>query len=599
MAKNHLEHTSQLSRHSHDTSAAYALTLAPGMIIPVYFDVLNPNDTVYLKSHVFARLKDTLTAFRGEIDLHLDYFFVPLQMMYTAFGQIYTQTDDFISSFYAQDFNKENFPLINMSEIDNIQRNSLGTFSDFECNGKALLRLLSAFDLNPYQVERMTTSIQGDTSPKTDLNQNPNISPWLPCAYQAIYQNYYRNDDFERRDVKDYNIDYAFGLSSFWHNKLFRLRHHQRPTDYFTSVRVSPIASAVNMMKGNSLNLNDLNSSLLRVQNWLQPEVDSFDFQDYKSATGSSTTDGFQATSLTMGQAVDEDGHSYLNTSNIRSLFAVDKFARIYGRADKTYDAQILAHMGVKIPHDVKHDLTHVSHNRFVMTSDPIYGTSNNIDSNNNVVSSIGQVGGQCLVEGDTNQDKFTAPVHGVFMVCVYAVTKPRYAHTFSKLNLLTNRLAFPIPEYDKLGAQPLYHFEFNPYNLRSQNVLPNIAGWQNRYQQFKMKYNRISPVFEGFNSFGTSTNIYAPWFVSRSFALVGDSQAFDMPTNNVVVPAFALFESPKALDTVMIQRFSPTWDKSYTAHLHEALQTDPIVLDYTAFAKKVSWMSETGEPDL
>ena len=249
MANNRLEHTSQLSRHSHDTSAAYALSLAPGMILPVYFDVLNPNDTVYLKSHLFARLKDTLTAFRGEIDMHIDSFFVPLQMIYTAFGQIYCQTDDFLSSFYSDSFSIDSFPLIAMSNIDNITRNAIGTYSDFECNGKALLRLLSAFDLNPYQVQRMTTTLAGDTSPKTNLNQNPNISPWLPCAYQAIYQNYYRNDEFERRDVRSYNIDFAFAASTFWENRMFRLRHHQRPSDYFTSVRVSPITSAVNMLK--------------------------------------------------------------------------------------------------------------------------------------------------------------------------------------------------------------------------------------------------------------------------------------------------------------------------------------------------------------
>ena len=598
MAKNHLEHTSQLSRHSHDTSAAYGLTLSPGIIIPVYFDVLNPSDTVYLKSHVFARLKDTLTAFRGEIDLHVDSFFVPLQMLYTAFGQVFAQTDDFVSSFYGDVFSHEAFPLIDMSQIDLIVRNAVGTFSDFECNGKALLRLLSAFDLNPYQVQRMATTLSGDTSPKDDTNQNPPISPWLPCAYQAIYQNYYRNDDFERRDVSSYNFDYYASQTKYWLNSHFKLRHHQRPADYFTTVRVSPITSAVNSMKSDISDPHSLTDVILNVDNFLQPVVDSTGFQVYDSDTGSTHEADYLSTGVTIGQDTNADGYSFLNTSNIRSLFAIEKFARIYGRADKTYDAQILAHMGVKIPHDVKHDLTHIAHYRFVMTSDPIYGTSNNLDSNNNVVSAIGQVGGQCLVEGDTKQDKFTAPVHGVFMVCAYALTKPRYCTTFNKLNLLGSRLSFPIPEYDKLGAQPLYHFEFNTLALTDTGPHPFIAGWQNRYQEFKKKYNRVSPVFEGTNSFGSSTNIYAPWFISRTFALDGD-QTFSDPDDNVVVSAIALFERPKALDSVMIQRFSASWDKSYTTHLHEVLQTDPIVLDYTAFAKKVSWMSETGEPDM
>lgn len=98
MSKNRLDFQAQLSRHSHDVSAGYSSSLTTGPIVPQYYHVLQPGDTLYFDVHMFTRMQDVVTAFLGEVDVHLDAFFVPLQMLYTPFGQIYSQTDDFISS---------------------------------------------------------------------------------------------------------------------------------------------------------------------------------------------------------------------------------------------------------------------------------------------------------------------------------------------------------------------------------------------------------------------------------------------------------------------------------------------------------------------
>ncbi len=56
MAKNRLDFQAQLSRHSHDIHAGYTASMAPGAIIPQYFHILGPGDTIYYSSHMFARL---------------------------------------------------------------------------------------------------------------------------------------------------------------------------------------------------------------------------------------------------------------------------------------------------------------------------------------------------------------------------------------------------------------------------------------------------------------------------------------------------------------------------------------------------------------
>ena len=52
------------------------------------------------------------------------------------------------------------------------------------------------------------------------------------------------------------------------------------------------------------------------------------------------------------------------STALIRQAFANEKLAMITGRT-KNYDSQVLAHFGVKVPHDVKHDVTLVGRDTY------------------------------------------------------------------------------------------------------------------------------------------------------------------------------------------------------------------------------------------
>lgn len=276
---------------------------------------------------------------------------------------------------------------------------------------------------------------------------------------------------------------------------------------------------------------------------------------------------------------------------------------KIWGRAEKTYDDQVLAHFGYKVPHDVKHQLTHLKHVKMVVQSDPIFASGSE-------EYALGQVGGQASGSLTSDGDKFTAPVHGVFMCVAYAITKPRYQQTFSKLHMLSNRLDFPIPEYDKLGMQPLFGFEFNPLFMHDAGEIEGgydwtkRAGWQYRYNQFKQKYNRISlayGMFSGYSSLTPRVNPYRPWVLSRDAFDLDRNRATDFakPFDDYGLRPRALFETPHALDTVMVTEYNGAWADIYFSQPNSMFDTDPIILEYLCDCKKVSWMSETGEPDL
>lgn len=590
-----------LSKHPHNTSAGYTSTLAPGLLQTQYFDILQPGETVYYQTNAFARLQDVVTAFLGEVEINVDYFFVPLQMMYTPFGQIYAQTDDFISSIFTRDedrIRKDYFPQLNL--MDCITSTPFETIPDFafECWGKNSMRFLDMMDLNPYS-GLYTTDPEGTITDFIDYAGSPKISPWIVCAYQAIYQKYFRNDDLERLDVSSYNFDYYYAAQDLIGQKYLQVRSVQRKKDYFTSMRPSPMFSAVNKIGSTVADeTNGFGSPTTGNQNLLAKVNNFLGYNNMNVGDGEETTNPHMFNGKTVS-----DNAFFGSASSIRALFAVDKFLRIYGRAGKTYDDQILAHFGYKIPHDVKHDLTHLKHYRFSITTDPVYSTSTIGNENGSV---LGQVGGQGSNSIKTGREKFTAPVHGVIMAVAYAQTRPRYQGTFSKLHLLNTRIDFPIAEFDKLGMQPMYGFEAEPLYFKfsdpagsSQPYINKRIGWQRRYAQFKEKYNRISLGFSNIKPDNTSigVNVYNPWVLSRK-PFDTDSDLVET-SGKEYLDAGYFFEPANALDNVMVTKFAYEWSDEFYNNPWLAFQSDPIIFEFYANVKKLSWMSPEGEPDL
>lgn len=630
MAKNRLpDFKAKFSRHAHDISAGYTSSMTTGQIIPQYFDVLGPGDSIYFEPSMFLRLRDVVTAFLGEIEVNLDAFFVPMQMMYTPFGQVFAQTNDFLSSMFEDIGSTDKFPVIDGIRVKN-HFTDLNEERFGEQTIKSTFRLFDALDANPLQMFASNNLGANDGY--------PDIAPWLFCAYQAIYQHHFRNDDIERLDINAYQLD-KFYNSRVDNYNVFYLRQVQRKDDYFTSVRVSPISSAVNMIQdgspetGSSIYPVDggtFESQLFRINdylgfnnshggynipNYLQQGASSgygigYNPQDYYPSVQSgnpnfeSSSDAFGAT--TIGQ----DSDFYPTANNIRALFAVDKFMRIYGRANKTYDDQMLAHFGVKIPHDVKHDITHLGHWRTKLMVDPVYSSSTSDGG-----SVLGQVGGQGSASLNVPKKKFTAPVHGVFMIVAYARTKPKYVGTTSRLNMLTDRLCFPIPEFDKLGAQPLYAYEVYPFSAQFFNTGGSDdrfvwdytrIGWTNRYMEFKKKYNRVSVAYatpKDVRESSVMSNVWSPWVLSRN--PFQNSKPYwqdrEEPIDNVsgFVPAWTLFELPNALNNVMAVPYTGSLPANWFNAPWLLFASDPILSEFYCKCKKVSWMSETGEPDL
>lgn len=592
------QHVAHLPRTGFDMSQSFAFTSSTGMILPVYQDILNVGETVYLNGSLFARTQPLVNAAMADVDVYLDWFFVPIPMLYQLFPSIRYQTNDYFSSVFKYEIDNygTTLPLTDfnamMDEIPNVTLDYAadtssafngGVYgSSFDCLGKSIFRLLNHIGMNPFGILHSETP--GTAWPDVD---NPTVFPLFLMSYQAIFQDYFRIEDYEARDVRCFNADsqydqmsqpsHQFNLAS----GLCQLRYRPRHKDYFTSVKISPLASSVNLLNSDNTNIGDI---LAKVDSFISNNMPHAASPNYTLSPMGQGARDYNATQTRY------NSNALYSTGDIRSLFAAEKLLRIIGRSKKDYDSQVLAHFGYKVPHDVKHQLSHLFEQHALLHIGEVVGTADTYDAGSGTGSALGAVSGKGYVNIPQRQQsyKFTAPVDGVVM-CVYSsVPRFRYYNTYDKQNAITSRLDFFTPEFDKLGMQPLYGFETAFGYIGSAKRL----GWQFRYQQHKQKYDRVS---EAFRVGQNDQNYYSSWVLAHDSFLsvqvsVGD---YDQPKTE------SFYVSPLDMNSIMQMKYSPAWSSSYKIMPWQMFDTDPFINDFKASVKKVSTMSTTGEPDL
>lgn len=588
------DYQARMPKQPHDVSQSFTFTSSTGMLLPVYFDMLHTGDELHFDVNAFTRLNPLNAPTLGEIDLHFDYFFVPLSVMYTPATSMFYQTDDLISSAINRSgLVKDRFPLYDIDasllgiKSQGVNSNQLAYSNDgsdifylnsaFDCAGKAALRLLDLLEYSYYPL------FDSDA-----LNCNPHTTPWFLLAYHACYELYFRNDDRERKSYPLFNIDQEYSNTRvFMNTRLLGLHYASAYKDYFNSVKVSPIGSSMSMLNGSSSwdMLSKVNSFL-------------YDGNPYGRSDSQSSSVSVDSEAVTI---YNDDG-GYISAANIRQLFMVDKLLRVTGRASKDYESQFLAHFGIKIPHDDLHNITHLGHDMVSLKPFPVVSSADTASENGG--AALGDVGGQGYVSLDGKKRNFKAPFHGVFMVIFHAQPKFRYYPGISKLHDLSDPMKFWQPEYDRKGMQPLFVYEF--YKEDNQLETARI-GWQFAYEHFKRKFDKVSLAFRNPFSSGGSTNMYAPWVMSRKpYQLPNASAPWQPISDNADLPNgelgdfTSLLSTPHDLDMIMSVPYQSTWitDLSFR-DAHQLFKTDPLITDMRFTCKKVNFMSEYGEPEL
>lgn len=495
-----------LGRHGHNLTHDFSFTSGTGHLLTLMSYLMYPKDTIQGKCEMFTRTQPLLNPANCEIDEYIDYFFVPLDMLMSGFGDFIYQVNEpyssitkaNLSSLVTGDLTLPVFDFDSLvNELDLFQSISGETIplyelkTDSDYYGKdwkflSVYRNIFHNYLNPnslFSMPKHAARVQSATSYVFPIDTfQPNVLPLTQMAYNCVYEHIYRIDDREEFKPDLYNIDKDIydsnSIFSGRANHFFSLKYRPKHFDYFTCVNPSPFVNSQNILV-NSGGANNL----YKVNNYLSSLEISGVGADNNYVSVDSITQLRQYNTGGVG--------NILSTSTFRSLFAVEKLLSITQRAKKTYDAQVMAHLGVDVPHDVLHQVIKIGTQHTQIKIGEVVSTAGTADT------PLGDIAGKGYAVLPDKGIKFTAPCHGMFIAIYSAVPRFRYYAPLPKHAQVSNLLDFFVPEYEKLGMQPVYGYEGTPVMIMSTEQGDTApVGWQMRYEQYKRLYNRVSPAF-------------------------------------------------------------------------------------------------------
>ena len=589
------KYEASLKRTDHDLSQKFGFTCAPGMLLPIWTDFASPHDSYYINHDLsFMRTAPLIAPAMIDVTVHYETFFVPMQMIYQPFENSYFSLKPILSSmFRPSELMNTRLPVYDYTHAARAYYIGAGSAADHE-EWFGLARLFDVIGLD-YR------TMFGDDTGETFLGESFTGFPYALAAYQCCYQHYYRLDDKEEFTNESYNLDQFYNQSEpLSGNELCMLRYRPWRFDFFTSSYRSPIISDANAQKmlpyGSYTDLVNIKTSPLGM-NTAAADLANLNNSDITSFVNFKNSDS----SIT--------GNANYATAAIRQMFANEKLAMITGRTRKNYDSQVLAHFGVNVPHDVKHDITLIGHDEFRLQIGEVTSLASTEASPLGELAGKGWSSDQNRV-GGKHQHKFTAPCHGVVITIFSVEPNRRYDRCPDRAQFLTNANEFPVPEFDRLGNQPMYRYETGLQYEGGYRPQPafDIVAWKERYYPFKRKADRVSAAFSHFGK-NQSSNNYSSYFIKGvpfgTFNYITSAGSDIGIEVQAPTSAAAYTIQPNCLDDLMLVAYNPyfmdgrgdyaaeNWlEKPFLAYVR-----DPFIVDSDIKVKKVSWMSKDGEP--
>lgn len=512
-------HVANIGYNGFNMEQTVDFTAAPCMLLPIYYDVLNPGDKFKGLGRVKLRTQPLEAASEFKSTVRLDWFAVPMEQVFKFFGSMYYNINDINTDLISTFTHGTNFPYIPVNTITstfftNYPTLQQGAPTVYEYVSRWYPSSSTGKDLsfwNGYMrlADCLGIPISSVTQSTFSIGSN-SVFPYLFAAYQKIYFDFYRLSDREANDPSYYNLDSRYntpliGGSQF--TKLCTLQYVPWNKDFTTNTFVSPLQGA-----------QDIGSLGIQVQmfnNWLSGGNNTFTTgspgvsSNFPNGGSVSISSNEPTTIRLNSNSASTPSHAStqlgINAANIRGMFALEKALEITRRSGKHYDAQTLAHWGVKVPDSLAGEVIYLGSQTQPFIVGDVISTS---ETSNEPLGTIAGKGysDYRLNDSNINNVEFEAKTHTVLM-CLFSVNpEVSYAQEgLDKLNALVSTYDWVHPETDQLGMQPYFVYQNNFVDFSSMSsTLPSpndVFGWQYAYSELKLKRNR---VFGNVSAYGT-----------------------------------------------------------------------------------------------
>ena len=541
-----------LPKNGFDLSSRRVFSAPAGALLPVGCWETNPNEHFQISVQDLVRTQPLNTAAYTRCKEYYHFFFVPYKSLWRFSDQFFTGVSNGDSAFFVPVFqgpdkltdDNDNFnwtpktlPHFDFSKLldrfyNGERKDALGySFSNGAFRLLNLLEYGVTCDGEMVDYSQLSMPFKGISYSKnpssTGITCTPN--PFRLFAYQRIYNDFYRNQQWEKSDVFSFNCDYAqdvphLDITLDAIEAACTLRYRQWPKDWLTSAVPSP----------------NYNEGIFNLPSYVGSAADV-------SRSSFGTGVNFETSSA--------DGFSI---SDIRAAFALDKMLEVTRRANGLdYSSQIAAHFGFKVPESRRNCAQFIGGFDNQVVVDEVTATANGTVSAGSSSSSsvVGQVFGKGIGSMNSSVINFDTKEHGIIM-CIYSVVPQVDYNSFymSNFNRKLTREQFYQPEFQNLAYTSLDGYDMvmltgaDPDRVSKHNNSP--LGYVPRYQEYKTGRDIVFGEFMSGKSLSAWTTPRIDLFRTRS----GDV--------NLTPSDFMI--DPKVLDSVFSVSYSghPKFDQ-------------------------------------
>lgn len=506
-------------RVGYDLSERTIRSMFCGALVPIYHRAIIPFDHFRINYASFTRTLTLNKASFGRFKEYFDWFFVP-------YSTIWRYSDDFLSNVDNDDHAVS--PVVeNGMRITQAPSFTLKTLVD-------KLRSINDFDESGLPVQygfqklldnlgygsglMIPSSSRGDYDvADIDIQTAGMCNLWNIAAYQAIYQNFYRNDNWEFARPSTYNFDYltssggainsnsidTYLSSTVFAKELFHLRYADYPKDMFTGI-------FPNTQYGNVSVVSSLIDSPTKAY-----------LADGSLATGTSNI----STNLS-GQVV------YNNTSkptlalqaqisilDLRRAEALQRWKEIQLVHKKNYKSQMEAVYGGEIPYRRSNSVEYLGGSTNIVNIQDV------TSSTENDIVRLGELAGKGLGAADGQFIDREFKEHGVLMCIYHVMPVIEYSsNMLEKENTIISQEDYYNPLFANIGLEKIrrQQFGFAPTHDSDCNRTMDLSqgtsffqnnhvlGYGTRYIEYKTAFDKV------FGSFGFGRSLKA-WCLAQN----------------------------------------------------------------------------------
>ena len=587
-----------VKRSPFDLSKRHLFTAKVGELLPIYCKPTLPGDKWTISTDTFTRTQPVSTAAFTRINEYVDFFFIPYRLLWRNAPASFTQMTDaknIATSLTSGAQINTQVPHVLLQDMitavtRNAKANGLGVDRDEagQLSRTQAFKLLSYLGYLPldqvpfYYGEGNDLAFDDTEGAYFDTSKYVSLFPLL--AYQKVYYDFYRNQQWEDNKPNAYNVDYmtsnstdirsyvgnANTMADFYNSGMLTLRYANfakdllfglLPNAQYGDVASVGINGTGEIPRGTHIstgvNVTDNNGALASTytarNNDGSTALKSNIALNSQLKTQPITTDGILTVTLNnVDKAIDAIG--------IRQMMATQKWREIANTGDRTYKAQIEKHFGVQLPHSLDTNCTYIG------------GTSGTITINEVVNQNLQAEGSQADIAGKgigSNNGKkleFECKEHGIIIGIYHATPQIDYSISGPNRDLQTIDIAdFPVPEYDRLGMEPVKYGEF--FAWPAMPLADKTIGYAPRYYNYKTDVDTIVGAFRETLKHWTTQFTYE------------DAYNKIYPQTGAPVTYAMMKVYPSYLDNIFAQSSTFT-DEEYKKMYENNVQTNEIQLD-------------------